>query len=114
MRGSAAPSLTCPPSDWERQNSRVFREPWAVQVWHDHLPHACLQTSCWEEQLSVHDGLIVGVEAMAPPEGFGLTAGPTAKQELWQLIAAMSQLFAHAVVFGPAINGVGVRGVGVI
>jgi hypothetical protein len=58
--------------------------------------------------------LIVGVEAIAPPDGFGLTAGPTTRQELWQLIAAISQLLEHAVLFGPAIKGVGVRGVGVI
>jgi hypothetical protein len=73
-----------------------------------------LQTSCCELQLSVHEALIVGVDVVAPPAGFGITVGPTARHELWQLIAAISQLFAQAVVFGPAINGVGERGVGVI
>ena len=67
-------------------------------------------------QLSEQDGLIAGLEKVglstSPP---GVWAGGDgAKHALWQLIEAMSQLLEHAVAFGPEINGVGVRGVGVI
>jgi hypothetical protein len=78
------------------------------------LGHACLQTSCCELQLSVHDALIVGVEACAPPAGLGVTKGPTARQEFWQLMAVMSQVFEHAVEVAPPICGVGNSGVGVV
>ena len=80
------------------------------------LPQPCLQTSCWEVQLSGQDGLTAGLEkvGLSTSPGGVWGGGDGAKHAFWQLIAAISQLLEHAVAFGPAINGVGVSGVGVI
>lgn len=78
------------------------------------LLHDCLHTSCCDVQLSVQEALLAPGVLTAPPKGLGLTTGPSTRQEFWQLMAPMSQLFKHAVELGPAIRGVGVSGVGVI
>ena len=90
------------------------------------LAHACLQTSCWDVQLSGHDAVLVmplfRIGATCPmigatcPNACGGTAsaGPAAKQLFWQLMAALSQPLAHNVAFSPEINGVTASGVGVV
>src|SRR5437764_15041966 len=66
--------------------------------------HACLQTSCWVVQFTLHAPELPALAAWV--------TGPTLTQAFWQFITCVSQLTRQAVLVCDEISGVGATGMG--